>query len=138
MVTGQSSGHPIVFDGSVWRYRDSGQIVNHERACSHCGRACVVLSLTVPATLSHSGEARVKDCGIDSCIAPIVKALNDGGVPTIACCCGHGKLPGSIVLADGRELIVAADFDEARRVIDVFANGQTIYGDETNEPERIA
>lgn len=40
----------------------------------------------------------------DPCIAPLVAALNEGGVPTIASCCGHGKWPGAIVLADGREL----------------------------------
>lgn len=27
---------------------------------------------------------------VDSCIAPIVAALNDGGIPTVGSCCGHG------------------------------------------------
>lgn len=102
---------------------------NHEAACSACGKPCVTLRLVVPAHLSHTGAAREKDCGIDACIAPIVKALNDGGVATVACCCGHGMMPGSIVLADGRELVVAATFEEARRVISVLADGRTIYGE---------
>lgn len=42
---------------------------------------------------------------IDSCIAPIVDALNRGGIATIGSCCGHGK-SGSILLADGRELLI--------------------------------
>lgn len=42
----------------------------------------------------------------DPCIAPLVKALNDGDVPTVASCCGHGDRDGSIVLADGRELVI--------------------------------
>jgi hypothetical protein len=44
--------------------------------------------------------------GIDKCIHQIVAALNAGGVATAACCCGHGKQDGSIVLEDGRELLV--------------------------------
>lgn len=43
---------------------------------------------------------------IDSCIAPIVKALNDGGVMTRNSCCGHGRGAGKIDLVDGRTLMV--------------------------------
>lgn len=43
---------------------------------------------------------------VDSCIANLVKALNDGGVVTRDSCCGHGKGPGMIRLADGRVLRV--------------------------------
>jgi hypothetical protein len=42
---------------------------------------------------------------IDKCIADIVACLNAGGIGTVASCCGHGK-DGSIVLADGRRLII--------------------------------
>jgi hypothetical protein len=51
---------------------------------------------------------------IDRCISHIVAALNAGGVTTVACCCGHGRIPGSIALQDGRELVVMANFDDAR------------------------
>jgi hypothetical protein len=47
----------------------------------------------------------------DPCLAPLVKALNDGGVRTIASCCGHGKVYGSIALADGRWLTIMPDAD---------------------------
>lgn len=43
---------------------------------------------------------------IDSCIAPIVKALDAGGIYMLGSCCGHGKQEGEILLADGRILRV--------------------------------
>jgi len=56
---------------------------------------------------------------IDRCIAPIVQALNDAGVYTDACCCGHGKQPGSIILTDGRELRICS-YDMARKFDKLF------------------
>lgn len=56
---------------------------------------------------------------VDSCIAGLVYALNEGGIQTVASCCGHGKCLGSIVLADGRELRIAPDYDTARE-LDAF------------------
>ena len=58
-----------------------------------------------PATYgkTYSGKTMIE---IDQCIAGIVLALNGGGVYTIASCCGHGKGPGDIMLADGRKLII--------------------------------
>ena len=38
---------------------------------------------------------------IDYCIHPIIAALNAGGVPTIASCCGHKERLGMIMLEDG-------------------------------------
>lgn len=43
---------------------------------------------------------------IDFCIHHIVAALNAGNVRTISSCCGHGKIDGSIILEDGRELVI--------------------------------
>jgi hypothetical protein len=67
----------------------------------------IPLQLTVPAHLSHTGKSFVKTCNVDRCVAPIIKALNDGGVLTDGHCCGHEKMWGSISLVDGRWLIVA-------------------------------
>lgn len=64
--------------------------------------------VNIPADLSHTGEARWATKPIDRCIAPLVRALNDGGVLTAGSCCGHGKAPGSIILQDGRVLVVSA------------------------------
>lgn len=64
----------------------------------------------------------------DPCIAPLVKALNEAGIETVASCCGHTHRPGVISLRDGRELIIAADYEEARKIEGAFPidiNGQT-------------
>jgi hypothetical protein len=57
-----------------------------------------------------------KDRSIDSCIFDLVKALNDGGCKTVACCCGHGRSQGDIALADGRELIIMPNFNSSRKL----------------------
>ena len=46
--------------------------------------------------------------GIDLCIADLVAALNAANIPTVASCCGHGKIDGSIILEDGRWLTIQA------------------------------
>lgn len=51
---------------------------------------------------------------IDACISPIVRALNEKGIATAASCCGHFNRWGSIILRDGRELIIAPDFESGR------------------------
>lgn len=53
---------------------------------------------------------------VDACIAPIVQALNDAGIETAACCCGHNKGFGNIALKDGRELIISPDFALSRKL----------------------
>lgn len=47
-----------------------------------------------------------KHKSVDACIADIVEALNKNGILTLNCCCGHGKTDGSILLHDGRELVI--------------------------------
>lgn len=71
------------------------------------------LRLKTMASLSHTGEDYWRDWEIDSCIAPIVKALQDAGIDMLGSCCGHGNGNGSIVLADGRELRIGVYSDEA-------------------------
>jgi hypothetical protein len=46
---------------------------------------------------------------IDHCIHHLVAALNAGYVKTFSSCCGHGTTPGSIILDDGRVLMVFRD-----------------------------
>lgn len=43
---------------------------------------------------------------VDKCISDIIIALNKEKIETIASCCGHFKGIGSIVLKDGRELLI--------------------------------
>jgi hypothetical protein len=69
----------------------------------------------VPVDIGH------KIVDVDECIAPLVKALNDGGYRTLASCCGHGKQPGTIPLVDpdGNErwVILTKDRVEAERLM---------------------
>ncbi len=65
-----------------------------------------LLFVPIPAHLSHTGQFRWEEKAVDSCIASIVEALNCGGVWTASSCCGHGREDGSIILHDGRELII--------------------------------
>ena len=46
---------------------------------------------------------------VDFCIAPFVVALNTAGLQTAASCCGHGKMPGNILLEDGTSIIIEFD-----------------------------
>ena len=41
--------------------------------------------------------SRQKKIKVDACIAPLVQILNDYGIETIACCCGHGKTAKSYI-----------------------------------------
>lgn len=50
----------------------------------------------------------------DPCLEPLIRALNDGGLQTVASCCGHGRRLGIVALADGRELVIAPDYETAR------------------------
>lgn len=57
---------------------------------------------------------------LDRCIAGLVETLNKAGYRTVASCCGHGNRPGSIAFANGQELIVARNYDEARQIDAMF------------------
>ena len=67
----------------------------------------VNLLVPIPAELSYTGEFRLDVKGVDECIAPIVKALNDANIYTIQSCCGHGNGDGIIMLMDGRKLTIS-------------------------------
>jgi hypothetical protein len=60
----------------------------------------------IPADLSCTGGERWKHAQIDSCIADIVEALQQGGIDMRGSCCGHGKQFGDIQLQDGRVLLI--------------------------------
>lgn len=66
----------------------------------------VKLEVPIPPDLSYTGEFRWDKKPIDACIAPLVKALNDAGIYTASSCCGHGQYEGSIILHDGRTLVI--------------------------------
>jgi len=53
---------------------------------------------------------------VDACIADIIQALNNAGIGTEASCCGHNRGLGTIMLSDDRELLIASDFNTARKI----------------------
>lgn len=65
----------------------------------------VNVKVKVPPDLSHTDKAYWREFPIDSCIAPIVKALQDSGIDMRGSCCGHGN-DGEILLQDGRILTI--------------------------------
>lgn len=69
-------------------------------------RNSTIVHVRIAASLSHMGEAYWRGMPIDRCIAPIVSALQVGGIDMLASCCGHGEGPGRIDLADGRYLLI--------------------------------
>ena len=60
----------------------------------------------IPADLSSQGRIHMSLKKIDRCIAPIVNALQNGGIDMRSSYCGHGKTDGEIELQDGRILII--------------------------------
>ncbi len=64
--------------------------------CCDCG--------TYECQIPMAIKGRRRD--IDYCIADIVAALNAANIITEASCCGHDKRPASIMLEDGREILI--------------------------------
>ena len=87
------------------------------------------LEVTIPSHLSSTGAAKRKIVDVDSCVAPLVKALNDAGVSTIASCCGHGHLPPTIAVewnGDKDRWLVMVSRAEMEQI--VAAYGVDIHG----------
>ena len=64
--------------------------------------------LKIPSDLSSSSNSYWRYTKIDKCIAPIVKAIQGGGIDMRGSCCGHGKRVGEISLQDGRIIIITS------------------------------
>ncbi len=64
------------------------------------------VSVRIPADLACDGRAKRKLAKIDSCIADLVDALQKADIDMRGSCCGHGMVPGSIDLQDGRVLTI--------------------------------
>lgn len=58
--------------------------------------------------------------GIDFCIVDLVAALNAANIITVASCCGHKQIPGSIILEDGRELIIVENAKERNKIFKIW------------------
>lgn len=89
--------------------------------CEH-GNTVIVKDVFVPPSASSTGKGKMIDVTVDSCIAPLVRSLNNAGFRTIACCCGHGIQPGNIAFelnGEVREMVIVT-FDQARVVYKIF------------------
>jgi len=42
---------------------------------------------------------------IDGCMSELIGPLNRAGVKTLACCCGHGKYPATIIIINSEGVI---------------------------------
>ncbi len=65
-----------------------------------------LVKVKISADLSHTGKVYWRKAGIDKCIAPLVKALQKGGIDMRGSCCGHNERNGYITLEDKRVLII--------------------------------
>ena len=53
---------------------------------------------------------------VDPCLQKLAQALNDAGMRTANCCCGHGHQPSSIILQDGRYVVIISGHDEMQMI----------------------
>jgi hypothetical protein len=76
--------------------------------CDHSNREVAMVVL-------YRDETGKPTVWCDPCIAPLIKALNDGGIGTLASCCGHGEPErlGWVMLADDRVLHIHPDLNAA-------------------------
>ena len=51
----------------------------------------VELLVPISADVSYTGKFRWATKGVDRCLVPFVRALNDAGLFTDGCCCGHSR-----------------------------------------------
>jgi hypothetical protein len=85
-----------------WSSADTSPRLRRQRLCEWGDT--VPVRVRIPADLSCSGRSHWKRARIDRCIAPLVRALQEGGVDMRGSCCGHGRGEGHIDLQDGRLL----------------------------------
>lgn len=72
---------------------------------------------TVPVCIN-----RCKVVEVDFCVATLVCALEAGGFRPIASCCGHGKIPPSVLLED-RTMVVWLTEEQSDKVMSRIRNG---------------
>ncbi len=80
-ATGKILGHSVFFDGSDWRFLDTGELTAEtwrSRACDHCG---------IPAT--HEGH--------DGCLRTLPGVRN--------ACCGHGNVSDAYLQFETGEVV---------------------------------
>lgn len=56
--------------------------------------------------MKQKSISRRKGIKVDACLAPLVQMLNDYGIETIACCCGHGKTAKSHIRISSQNILL--------------------------------
>ena len=79
-----------------------------QSTCQHCDSPGGKVTFQNQVCMPLNGRVQC----IDFCIHHIIAALNAGGVRTVASCCGHGKMPGNIMLEGGKVLVIADSLDQ--------------------------
>lgn len=69
-------------------------------------KSSVPLRVWISPDLDCEGRGKWETMRIDGCIAPLVAALQAGGIDMRGSCCGHEKSEGHVHLEDGRVLLV--------------------------------
>lgn len=107
-ATSKSTGHDVRYDEKLksWVYKDGKGNISGNRPCRYCGKPSAAVRVKIPADLSSTGKVKWKYALIDNCIAPIIEALQKGGIDMRGSCCGHGEYFGEIHLQDGRTLLI--------------------------------
>ena len=80
------------------------------------------VNVRISSDLSATGKTNFRIKQIDSCIAPIVEALQKNGIDMRGSCCGHGKAFGHILLEDGRVLVIFPTTKEVYELNDKLRN----------------
>lgn len=57
-------------------------------------------------TLCKPHENGMKTAKVDNCIAPLIQILNDYGIQTLSCCCGHGKTEHSYIRIHPKNIMI--------------------------------
>ena len=60
-------------------------------------------NVTLMKPKPFSGRRTIK---VDACITPLVQMLNNYGIETIACCCGHGKTDKSHIRISSQNILL--------------------------------
>lgn len=107
----------------------------YESAPSHSQQRCNIGNAEshdkeLQVTIEHNG----KIFGVDESISEFVQLLNSVGLETVASCSGHGHRPANIALKDGREIIIARNYEEGREIDRIFP--VDINGDRCPSNER--
>ena len=105
-------------------YTSAVRVQNGVRCCMGCEQPLSKHPIPYRTQAPEPNERKMVTIAVDKNLIPtvwcdpdiadLVTALNLAEIPTIASCSGHGLRNGNIALEDGRELIIAESFEEAR------------------------